>query len=96
MKSNRKAKFAENEKADARMVGILVAVLVIITIGMLVFYEISNSIKITSTAGKTAHSNVNNTAVTVFTLAPIVAIVLVASIILGVVTSFGAKPGGGI
>lgn len=88
--------FKENKKADARMVGVLVAVLVTIVIGLLVFTEVSNSIDIAATDGQTAHANVNATAQTVFTLAPIVAIVLVASIILGVVMSFGGKPGGGV
>jgi uncharacterized membrane protein YjgN (DUF898 family) len=78
------------------VVGVLVAVLVTIVIGLLVFTEISGSITIGSADGITAHANVNTTAQTVFTLAPIVAIVLVASLILGVVMTFGTRPGGGI
>ena len=95
MKGNLKAKLMETDSGDARMVGVVVAVLVTITIGLLVYTEISESISITSATGITAHTNVNNTAQTIFTLAPIVAIVLVASIILGVVMTFGGTGRGG-
>lgn len=89
MKGNQKAKLVEDDHADARMVGMIVGILVVIVIGLLVFTEISNSIETGTTEGAVAHASVNTTAGTVFTLAPIVAIVLVASIILAVVTGFG-------
>lgn len=89
-------KLRMDNKADARMVGMVVAILVVIVIGILVFWNVSDSIDIDSSDGQTVHSDVNSTAETVFTLAPIVAIVVIASIILGVVTSFGTRPGGGI
>lgn len=81
-------------KADAKMVGAIVALLVVITIGLLVYYEIAGSIAINNASGVTAAAAVNTTANTVFTLAPIVAIVLIASLILFYVTRFGG--GGGV
>lgn len=47
-------------------------------------------------AGVNVRDNINPQASTVFTLAPIIAIVIIASVILGVVMVFGKKPGGGI
>ena len=85
----------KDKLGNAAMVGGLVAILVVIVIGLLVFTEISGSINTGSADGIAAHANVNTTAQTVFTLAPIVAVVLVASIILAVVTGFG-KSGGGM
>jgi len=96
MKANQKLSLRDDDRGDVRMVGMIVGVLVVIVIGLLVFTEVSGSITITSATGKTAHSNVNTTAQTVFTLAPIVAIVLIASIILAVVTDFGGSGKGGL
>ena len=94
MKSNSKAKL--NNKAQASIVGGVVAVLVVIVIGILVFWNVSDSIDIDSSTGVAVHSDVNDTAETIFGLAPIIAIVLIASIILGVVTGFGGKGSGGL
>ena len=94
MKANRKTTL-EN-KAQASLVGGIVAVLVVIVIGILVFWSVSDSIDISSSAGQTVHSDVNDTAETIFGLAPIIAIVLIASIILGVVTGFGSGGKGGL
>lgn len=82
-----------NEHGYAAMVGAIIAVLVSIIVGILVYYKIAGSINGLPAAGVTAAANVNTTANTVFTLAPIVGIVLIASVILGVVASFGAKQG---
>jgi len=86
-------KLLKNKKAYAGMIAALVAVLVVISIGMLVFWTISNSIDTGAAAGATVHTNVNTTAQTVFGLAPIVAIVFVASVILAAVGAFGAGAG---
>lgn len=95
IKANRFTQFVGDEKADARLVGGLVGLLILITIGILVFYEITSAVSINDATGVSVQADVNTTATTIFTLAPIVAIVLIASIILGVVTGFG-KGGGGI
>ena len=94
MKANRKTTL-EN-KAQASIVGGVIAVLVVIVIGILVFWSVSDSIDISSSSGQTVHSDVNSTAETIFGLAPIIAIVLIASIILGVVTGFGSGGKGGL
>ena len=97
MKANQKLlALRDNTHANVGLVATIVAILVVIVIGLLVFTEISGSIITGTTEGATAHAAVNDTAETVFTLAPIVAIVLIASIILTVVTSFGGKGGGGL
>lgn len=87
-----------NENAYAGMVGAVVAVLVSIIVGILVYYKIAGSVSLPSgTAGVgavTAAANVNTTASTVFTLAPIVGIVMIAGIILAIVTNFGRGSGG--
>ena len=70
-------------------VGGVIAVLVSIVVGLLVYYKIAGSINGLPAAGVTAAANVNTTANTVFTLAPIVAIVMIAGIILAVVMGFG-------
>lgn len=75
------------------MVGLIVGILVVISIGLLVFYEISAAVLLTDADGIAVQADVNTTANTVFTLAPIVAIVLIAGIILGVVTRFGGAGG---
>jgi uncharacterized membrane protein YphA (DoxX/SURF4 family) len=87
-------KLWHNKNADARTVGSLVALLLVIAIGILVFWSISGSIVTGTTSGETVHADVNSTAGTIFTLAPIIAIVAVAGLILGVVSRFGAGGGG--
>ena len=84
------------KKADdgyAALIGGVVAVLVTIIIGILVYYKIAASMGITGTAAVAAAANVNTTANTVFTLAPIVGIVMIAGIVLAIVTNFGKGAG---
>jgi uncharacterized membrane protein YjgN (DUF898 family) len=82
-------KLKGDQTGYAAMIGGVIAILVSIVIGILVYYQIAGSIQGMPAAGVTAAANVNTTANTVFTLAPIIAIVLIASIILGVVSNFG-------
>lgn len=89
-------KLKKDEKGYARVVGTVVAALVVIVIGLIVFVQVSDSIKLTDATAQTVQSNVNSTAATVFSLAPIIVIVLVAGIILGVVSRFGGTSGGGL
>jgi hypothetical protein len=86
-------KLFHNDHAYAGMVGAVIAVLVSISVGILVYYKIAGSINGLPAAGVTAAAAVNTTANTVFTLAPIVGIVMIAGVILGVVMNFGR--GGG-
>lgn len=88
-------KFLQNEDGYAKMIGAIVALLVIIAVGMMIFWEVSDSIDSDDINGaaEEAWNDTNDTATTVFSLAPIIGIVLIASVILGVVSRFGG--GGG-
>lgn len=66
----------------------VLAVLVTILVGILIYYKVAGSMGIPS-AGAAAATAVNNTANSVFTLAPIIGIVMIAGIILGIVMRFG-------
>ena len=78
----------KHKEGNAAIVGGLVGILVVIIIGIFVYGEIAGSINVPD-AGVTPAANVNTTAGTVFGLAPIVAIVIIASMILGIVANFG-------
>jgi len=94
MKANRK--LIENQDGvSAGIVGGLVALLITIIVGILVYWQLSGSITLTSDAGNTSRDGVNTMASTVFALLPIIALVVVASIILGVVVGFGGGNRGG-
>ena len=87
-----------DDNAIARAIGGLVALLVGIIIGVMVFYEINESILFTGvnyTHYNTAWTSLNTTAQTVWTMAPIVAIVAIAGIVLCVIMTFGASTGRG-
>jgi len=92
-------KLLKDKHAVTAQLGGMIALLVAIIIGVLVYYSVVGGLGIdtqTYNANATAQlNNTNSTASTVFTLLPIVAIVLIASIILFVVTRFGAGAGGG-
>jgi len=84
----------ENKSGYAAVVGTVVAVLITIAIGLLLYYKIIAGLlngASLPTAGYTAIANLNTTANSVFTLAPIIAIVLIAGIILAVVMGFGRQ-----
>jgi len=91
IKKNMKFFKKMDDHAYAGMVGAVVAVLVSIIVGILVYYKIAGSISPVGipAAGLAAMGNVNTTANTVFTLSPIVAIVMIAGIILAIVSNFG-------
>lgn len=84
-----KRKFLENEAGIAAAVGGIVALLTAIVVGILIYYKIAGSLKDLPAAGVTAADGVNTTANTVFTLAPIVGIVMIAGLILAIVMGFG-------
>jgi len=91
MKANQKIRsFKDDKGAYVKIVGGLVALLLTIIIGVLVFWEVSDSITLDSADGNTSKEETESMATTVFSLLPIVALVVVAAIILGVVMSFGA------
>ena len=90
-------KLLHNKQGFARVIGGLIALLVAIIIGVLVFYSVNEGLSFTGGGTVTSRANwnsTNSTAATVWSLLPIVAIVMIASIILGVVTNFGGGKGG--
>ena len=95
MKANRKF-IQDNHGVSAGLVGGLVALLITIVVGILVYWQLSGSITLTTDAANTSRDAVNTMASTVFGLLPIIALVVVASLILGVVIGFGREGGGGI
>jgi len=89
-------KLFKNENGYAKVVGGLVALLITIIVGILVYWQISGSITLTTDAANTSRDNVNTTASTVFGLLPIIAIVVVGSILIGIVLSFAGRGKGGM
>ena len=86
-------KLIENDEADVKMIGAVVGILVTLIIAVLVFYNIAGSIDTTSIdAGLTGTPAANATdatldqSATFFAVAPIIAIVVVAVVILGYVS----------
>jgi hypothetical protein len=86
-----------NNKAEGggAMIGTVIALLVSIIIGLLVWYKIDQGITAgprTAAVG-TLYNTTNTSANTIFTLFPIIAIVVIAGIILSIVTNFGRGAG---
>lgn len=86
-------KLIANDGAFAQYIGAVVAVLVVIVVGLVVYYKIAGSINGLPAAGVTAAASINTTANSVFTLAPIVALVLIASVIIGSILMFAGGRG---
>jgi len=89
-------KLLKNEDADVRMIGGVVGILVTLIIAVLVFYNIAGSIDTTSidsdltgTPAANATTDTLSQAATFFEIAPIIAIVVVAVVILGYVGKIG-------
>jgi len=87
MKANRS--FREDKNGYARAVGGLVALLITIIVGILVYWQISGGITLNNDTANTSRDNVNTTATTTFNLLPIIAIVVVGGILIGLVIAFG-------
>jgi hypothetical protein len=95
MKANQNAKnLKEDTSGYTKIVGGLVALLLTIIIGVLVFWEVNDSITLSSDDANDSRNETTDTASTVFGLLPLVALVVVASIILAVVMGFGGGKGG--
>ena len=86
---------------SAQMIGTVVALLVAIAVGVLVWYKmnpliaeqvysgITNRSSASFNASMDAYTAINTSADTIWTLFPIVGIVIIAGIILVIVTNFG-------
>ena len=92
MKSNRKFKeLKQNNAGYVKVVGGLVALLLMIIVGILVFWETSDSIELSSADANASKNSTTDMATTVFDLLPIIALAVVASIIIGVIIGFGGS-----
>jgi len=72
-----------------KVVGGLIALLVTIGVGALVFWEITDNFEGSSNESNESIDGVEDMASTVFDLLPIVALVVVAAIIIGIVVKMG-------
>jgi len=92
MKANLKFKQMKNDnKGYVKVVGALVALLLMIIVGILVFWETSDSIELSSDEANDSKNETTDMAATVFDLLPIIALAVVASIIIGVIIGFGGS-----
>ncbi len=94
-------KLLKSDSGSAASIGIVIAGLVAIVVGVLVWYKINGAINVAALGdhGATGHSAIgtlfnttNTTANTVWTLFPICAVVVVAGVILAIVMGFGRSP----
>ena len=97
MKANSKHIMKDNKaSAPIAMIGIVIGLAVSIIIGVLVFYKINGSLTMSARYGAsgTVYNNsrtaINNSAQTTYTLLPIIAIILIASFMIAIVTRFGS------
>lgn len=90
-------KFSDSIHGSVQMIGIVIAALVAIAVGVLVWYKLQTALySAASGPGTGPHVGVNasflavnTTANTIWTLFPIVCIVMIAGIILAIVMGFG-------
>jgi len=83
----------KNKQAYTKVVGGLIALLVTIGVGALVFWEITDNFDGTSSEANDSLNETQDMASTVFDLLPIIALVVVATIIIGIVVGMGGKGG---
>jgi len=89
----------KNDEADVKMIGAVVGILITLIIAVLVFYNIAGSIDTTTidanfggttnTPAANATEDTLDQSATFFQIAPIIAIVVVAVVILGYVNRIG-------
>ena len=88
---NLEAKLKQSDKGYAEIIGGLVALLITIIVGILVYWQISGSITLSTDAANTSRDSVNSMASTVFGLLPIIALVVVGSVLIGIIVTFGGR-----
>ena len=87
-------KMFRNKAAYTKIVGGLVALLLMIIVGVLVFWETSDAIDLSNDDANDSKNTTTDMATTVFNLLPIVALVIVAGIIIAVIMGFGGGKAG--
>ena len=96
MKANSKFIMEDNAEIPIAMIGVVIGLAVSIIIGVLVFYKINGSLTMSARYGasgdnyNSSRAGINSSAQTTFTLLPIIAIILIASFMIGIVTKFGS------
>ena len=98
MKANQKFKDIKQDNSGyTKIVGGLVALLLIILVGNLVYWEVSDNFDFTSAEANNSSEEVDDMATTIFGLLPLIALVVVASLLIGIVISgmSGDNKGGG-
>ena len=80
-----------NNRAYTKIVGGLIALLITIGIGALVFWEVTDSFEGSSTEANDSIDEVEDMASTVFDLLPLIALAVLGSILLAVIVKFGGK-----
>ena len=92
--------FKKDENGYAAMIGAVVALLVAIAVGVLIWYKLNTSLHDAAlnnghpmVAANATWATLNTTANTIWTLFPIVGIVVIAGIILAIVMNFGRGNG---
>lgn len=86
--------FIHNERGYLQAVGGLIALLVLIAIGVTVFWDITEDFEGTSAEANDSMNQTEDVAVIVFDLLPYAALIVVASIIIMVVIAMGGKKQG--
>ena len=86
----------KNKHGNVGALGVVIAGLVAIVIGVLIWFKVdaamvSAGYSSLPSGGKAAWNSTNTTANTVWTLMPIIAIVVIAGIILAIVMNFGRE-----
>lgn len=92
-------KLLRNKEGSAAMIGVVIAGLVSIIVGVMIWYKINTAIFAAGpgsmtgprVALNTTYASVNTSANTIWTLFPIVAIVVIAGVILAIVMGFGRQ-----
>jgi len=81
--------------AYTQLVGGLIALLVVVGVGGMIFYQITDGFTGTSDEANDTLDETQEMGTTVFGLLPIIALVLVAAVIIGVVITMGGGGKGG-
>jgi len=87
-------KLINNNEGYTKAVGMIIALLVTIGIGAVVFWEITDGITGSSTEANDSLNETQDMATTVFGLLPLIALVVVGAILIGIVIR-GFAGGGG-
>jgi len=81
--------FGKDNAGFMQTIGTLIALLVVIAVGAMIFFEVTDSFEGGSDEANTTIDDTQSMGETIFGLLPIIALVVVASLIIGVVAGMG-------